>query len=135
MINLTQAIWLAGVIQLLIAGANIFIPQKLGYGENLRKVTPIFRQIFIVHAVYIVWVLLAFSAICLFFAGDLARGTGLSRFLSGWMALFWGVRIFIQRFYYTDDAKKLNRFADVGFTLAFVYLAAVLAFAALRPFL
>lgn len=130
MLTLVTAIRLAGAIQLLIAGANLLIPEKLGYGENLRKVTPIFRQIFIVHSVYIVWVILAFAALCFLFTNELAGGQGLGRFLSGWMALFWGVRVFVQRFYYAEEAKQLNRPADVGFTLAFLYLSITFAAAA-----
>jgi len=124
-------IWAAGVVQLIIAAANIVIPKKLSYGDNLKKVSPIFGQIFIVHSVYIVWVLLAFSALCFLYPQELTRGHGLGRFMSGWMAVFWGLRVFIQRFYYDDDAKKLNRPADFGFTLAFLYLAVVFASAAM----
>ncbi len=62
--TLTPWIYIAGIVQLIIAAANLFIPRKLNYGENLQKVTPIVRQIFIVHGVYIVWVLLAFALMC-----------------------------------------------------------------------
>ena len=125
-------IWAAGVVQLVIAAANIFIPEKLSYGDNLKKVSPIFRQVFVVHALYIVWVLLAFAALCFLYPHELTGGHGMGRFMSGWMALFWGVRVFIQRFYYDEDAKKLNRPADIGFTLAFLYLAVVFAVAAMQ---
>ncbi len=125
-------IWAAGVVQLVIAAANIFIPKKLSYGDNLIKVSPIFKQVFIIHAVYIVWVLLAFAAMCFLYPQELISGHGLGRFMSGWMALFWGIRVFIQRFYYDDAAKKLNRPADIGFTLAFAYLGVVFAIAAIQ---
>jgi hypothetical protein len=128
--SLVPWIWAAGIVQLVIAAANIFIPQKLGYRENIAKMSPIVQQVFIVHAVYIVYVLLAFAAMCFLYAQELASGQGLGRFMSGWMALFWGPRVFIQRFYYSEDAKKLNRAADIGFTLAFAYLAVVFAVAA-----
>jgi hypothetical protein len=135
MIDLTPWIWGAGAVQMVIAAANIFIPKKLSYAENLAKVTPIVRQVFIIHSVYIVWVLVVFALICLLYAAELASGTGLGRFMSAWMALFWGARVFIQRFYYDAAAKRLNRAADIGFTLAFAYLAIVFTLAAIggRP--
>ena len=128
--TLTPWIYAAGIVQLVIAAANFFIPRKLNYLENLQKVTPIVRQIFIIHCVYIVWVLLAFALICFLYPHELVSGHGLGRFLSGWMALFWGLRVFIQRFYYEESAKKLNRPADIGFTLAFAYLSVIFALAA-----
>lgn len=128
--SLIPWIYVAGIIQLIVAAANIFIPEKLSYGESLKKVTPIVRQVFIVHCVYIVWVLLAFALICFLYPAELVSGHGLGRLLSGWMALFWGARVFIQRFYYEESAKQLNRAADIGFTLAFAYLALIFALAA-----
>jgi len=122
-------IYVAGALQLIIAAANLFVPEKLGYGESLKKVSPIVRQIFIVHCAYIVWVLLAFALICFLYPVELAGGRGLGRLLSGWMALFWGVRVFIQRFYYEKSTKQLNRPADIGFTLAFAYLSIIFALA------
>jgi len=131
MTHLIPAIQFAGLVQVLIAFANIFIPKKLAYAENLKKLSPIVRQVFIVHSVYIVWVLLTFSTLCFLYPSELASGKGLARFMSSWMALFWGIRVFIQRFYYDDAAKKLNRPADIGFTLAFLFLAGVFATAAM----
>ncbi len=46
-------LWLAGFVQVAIASANLFIPKKLNYRENLSRVAPIIRQIFVVHSVYI----------------------------------------------------------------------------------
>jgi hypothetical protein len=131
--SLVPWIWVAGGVQLVIAAANIFIPEKLAYRENIAKLSPIVRQVFIVHAVYIVYVLLAFALLCFFYAEELAGGQGLGRFMSAWMALFWAPRIFIQRFYYVEEAKRLNRPADIGFTLAFAFLAVIFAIAAWGP--
>src|ERR1043165_779843 len=54
----------------------------------------------------------------------------LGRFLSGFIAVFWTLRVFIQRFYYDAELKRQNRFFDIGFTLAFLYLAVVFSVAA-----
>ena len=75
-------LWLAGLVQILIAAANIFLPRKLHYRENLGRVAPIIRQIFVVHSVYIVGVLLLFAALTLGFAPELASRHGLGRFLA-----------------------------------------------------
>jgi len=54
-------LWLAGLVQIAIAAANLFLPRELKYQENLERVAPIIRQIFVVHSVYIVGVLLLFA--------------------------------------------------------------------------
>ena len=79
-------LWIAGFVQLAIAFANLFLPAKLNYRENLSRVSPIIRQIFVVHSVYIVGVVLLFAAISFGFAGDLASGHGLGRFLASALA-------------------------------------------------
>ena len=65
---LTEILWTAALVQIAIAATNVFLPRKLRYRENLERVAPIIRQIFVVHSVYIVGVLLLFAAITLGFA-------------------------------------------------------------------
>src|SRR5215471_12689698 len=47
--SLLVLLWLAGLVQVAIASANLFLPAKLKYRENLSRVSPIIRQIFVVH--------------------------------------------------------------------------------------
>jgi hypothetical protein len=130
--RLVPYIWAAGIIQWVIAAANLFIPGKLGYGENLVKVSAIVRQIFIVHAVYVVGVLIGLGALSLWFAPELAAGQGLGRFLSLLIAVFWIPRIFVQLGYYDHRVKKQNRLAHYFFTSLFIYLGVVFTLAAWR---
>jgi hypothetical protein len=121
----------AGVLQLLIAAANIVLPGKLRYRENIAKLSPIVRQVFVVHAVYIALVLVFFGLLCLLFAGELAGGSALGRFLSGFLAVFWSLRVGIQLFYYDPQVKRENFGAHLAFTATFICLAVVFAVAAL----
>src|ERR1017187_1414567 len=130
--RLVPYIWTAGIVQWVIASANLFIPAKLGYGENLEKVSTIVRQIFIVHAVYVVGVLIGLGALSLWFAPELASGPGLGRFLSLLMAAFWLPRIVVQLGYYDNRVKKQHRVSHWFFTLLFIYLGVVFTLAAWR---
>ena len=130
--RLVPYIWAAGIIQWVIAAANLFIPGKLGYGENLVKVSAIVHQIFIVHAVYIVGVLIGLGALSVWFAPELASGQGLGRFLSLMMAAFWVPRIVVQLGYYDNRVKQQNRLAHYFFTLLFIYLGTIFTLAAWR---
>ncbi len=57
-----------GAILLLIAVSNIFLPGKLRHAENLTSVSTIVRQVFVVHSLYILLVVLGSSALCFLFA-------------------------------------------------------------------
>jgi hypothetical protein len=123
-------LWLAGFVQVAIAFANVFLPKKLQYRDNLSRVAPIIRQVFIVQSVYIVGVVLLFAAVTFGFAGELANGHGLGRFLAAAMALFWLCRAPVQLLYYDASLRRTNRAGDVAFTMAALFLAATYGAAA-----
>ena len=130
--SLPFAIQIAGMLQLLVSGANFILPRLLHYRENLAKMTPIMRQIFLVHAAYIVLVLLGNAALCLFFAHELCGTDPLGKYLSGFLALFWSSRVVVQLAYY-DRATKAHFFwGHVFFTSIFLYFALVFTAATLH---
>ena len=126
------AIWLAGGIQLFIVAMNLPLPKVLHYREELSKLSPIVRQIFIIHSAYIVLVVIGFSVLCFCFATELAGGSPLGTFLSGALAAFWGARLIIQLGYYDADTKRRHRLGHVLFTLLIGLLSVIFTVAALR---
>jgi hypothetical protein len=122
---------LAGVVQIILAIANFALPKKLAYRENLNRLAPILRQIFIVHSAYIVGVLLLFAGITLRFPEELASGQGLGRFIAASLALFWLSRVPVQLLYYDKSVRRTHRLGDVAYTVAIVCLAVTYAAAAL----
>ena len=130
MSTLLWFLWLAGLVQVAIASANVFLPKKLNYRDNLSRVAPIIRQVFVVHSVYIVGVVLLFATVTFGFAGELASGHGLGRFLATAMAIFWLSRAPVQLLYYDAALRRTNRAGDVAFTLAALFLTATYGAAA-----
>lgn len=128
---MTVALWTAGAVEVAIALANFVIARKLKYRENLARVAPMIRQIFVVHSGYIVGIVLLFAAITFQFAGELASGHGLGRFLAVAMAVFWLCRVPLQLFYYDPAVRRENRAGDAAMTLALLFLAGTYAAAAL----
>lgn len=124
-------IWAAGAVQLGILAANFVLPKKLNCGENLARVSPMIREMFIVHWAYIVGVLAMFTALSFGFAPELAGGSGLGRFLSGAMALFWLPRIPLQLFFYDAELRRRHRLGDVAMIVALVFLVGAYGAAAL----
>ena len=118
-------------MQLAIAVSNIWVPGILHYRENIAKLSPIVRQVFVVHSIYTVLVLLAFSVLCFFFAPQLTSGAPLGRFSSAFLAVFWLLRVGLQFGYYDRGVRAKYRLGDVAYTLAVCSLGIVFAVAAL----
>ncbi len=132
MLPLSAWIQVAGAVQLAIGLANLPLAGRLQYRKNLAGASPIVREVFYVHAGYIVLVVLGFAALSLLFPTELVSGRPLDRFLSTFLAVFWLLRVPIQLFYYPAEIRRQNRLADVIFTVAFVFLAVVFGLAATR---
>jgi len=128
---LITALWIAGFVQLAIALANFVLPRKLNYRENLARLAPMVRQIFIVHSGYIVGIVVLFAAITFGFAPELAGGRGLGRFLAASIAVFWACRLPLQVFYYDSELRRRNRASDVAITVALLFLVVTYGAAAL----
>jgi hypothetical protein len=124
-------LWVAGGVHLAIAVSNIWVPGILQYRENLAKVSPMVRQVFVVHTIYLVMVLLGFSALCFFFAPELTSHAPLCRFLSAFLAVFWLLRVVLQLAYYDKSVRAQYRLADVAYTLAVSCLGITFAVVAL----
>lgn len=132
MLPLSAWIQIAGAVQLAIGLANLPLASRLQYRKNLAGASEIVRQVFYVHAAYIVLVVLGFAALSLLFPTELVSGRPLGRFLSTFLAIFWLLRVPIQLFYYPDEIRRQNRLADVIFIVAFALLALIFGLAALR---
>ena len=130
---MTRAMWGAGVVQLCIIAANVPLPGRLRVRDRLAGVPRFVRQIFYVHWLYIVIVVGMFAALCFRFGRELAGATAMGRFLSGFMAAFWVLRIGLQIFYYDPEIRRQNRALDVLYLIALVVLVLVFAVAAFRP--
>ena len=127
--NLIFHLRVAGGLLALIAVSALFTPRILAYRENLAKVEPTVREIFYIHNLYVTLFVIAFALPCLFAPAEMST-TSLGRFFSGFLALAWGLRFFIQMFYHNRKIKRAWPVMNVVFSATFVYLGAVFGFAA-----
>ena len=121
----------AGVVQLAIVAANVVLPRKLSASEQLARLSPILRQVFIVHWVFIVLVVIIFAVLSVFFAPDLAGMSLLGTVLSVCLAAFWLLRVAIQVFVYDAEIRRQHPLGNFLMTAACAFLAAVFTLAAL----
>jgi len=126
-----ELIWGAGAVHVGIIAANVPLPRRLRVRERLAGVPRFVRQIFYVHWIYIVIVLGLFAALCFGFAPELAGASRLGRFLSGFIAGFWLLRIVLQISYYDREVRRENRGLDMLYVGALIVLVVVFGIAAL----
>jgi hypothetical protein len=127
--NLPLYLQAAGVLQLIVAAANFILPTILRYEENLSHVSRIIRQIFHVHALYIVIVLTGLGLACLCLPHELLGPGLLGRCLCGYLTFFWGLRVLIQFFYYDRATCADHPFGHFFFRTVFLTLTAIFALA------
>jgi hypothetical protein len=123
-------LWLAAAIQAAVVLVNFVLPGKLRVREGIAPLPRFLRQVFIVHWIYIVLTVALFSALCFLFPRDLAGASPLGRFLSGFLAFFWGLRIALQLLYYDAEVRRRNRFLDLGYLAGLFALVGILSAAA-----
>jgi len=129
--GLVACIWAAGALQLLVASANVFAVRMFRYRESIRTLPGHVAQVFVVQNVFIVLTVVAMAGLCFGFAGELAGGARLGRCLSGFLSVFWGIRLAFQLFVYDREMRRQHRLFDVLFLITFLYLVVVFAIAAL----
>ena len=123
-------LWLAGAIQAAVVLANFPLPARLRVREGIAPLPRFLRQVFIVHWIYIVLTVALFSVLCVLFPRELAGASPLGRFLSGFLAFFWGLRLVLQVFYYDAGVRRQNRFLDLCYLAGLCALVGILGAAA-----
>ena len=123
-------IWLAGAVLLLLAVSNVPILWMVPLRKELAGLSPIVRNICTIHHAYLVGVLAGMSVLCFLFAPELAGAGPLAMFLTGGMALFWGVRLLLQVLYYDPETRRRHREWDVLFSSAYTVLTMIFVAAA-----
>ena len=126
---------IAGVLQLLLATAHFAFARRLGWREELQRVSLLTRQIFWVHTGFLMLVLAGFGVVSLACAEELLAGTRLSRIVLGGLAVFWAVRWYCQFFIYRPELWRGDPFktrVHAGFGMLWTFLAGVYGTAFLR---
>ncbi len=121
-----------GVLLAALVVVHAFVPGRLGWREELPRLSLVNRQIFEVHTLFIVLVLALSSMLLLTGSGALLEPSPLSRALLFGFTLFWGLRALVQWVYYSPKIWRGNRFntaAHCVFSAVWVYMTATFAFA------
>jgi hypothetical protein len=132
--TLTNLIVLAGLGQLGILIASAMVPFHLRWHTELQALPRLHRQMHWVYGGYVVLSIVAFAALSILNAQELASGSALARGVCAYVAVFWGIRLVLQGVF--DIHAYLTRpwmragYAVLG--LLFASFTAIYGWAAVR---
>jgi hypothetical protein len=126
-LSLTHAVQLAGLGQLVLAAASTAFPRILGWHEELPKLRPLLRRFFWIYAAYILAFNVAFGLLSSLRPAWLLDASPLAAALSGFITLYWGVRLALQFAFDRRDIPEGARYrvAEAALVALFVFLSAV----------
>lgn len=94
--TLANLIFAAGIGQFCVLIAAALVPFRLNWSVELRSLSRLHRQMYWTYGGYIVLSIVAFAAISVMNAEELAGGSGLARGFCAYVAVFWGIRLSLQ---------------------------------------
>jgi hypothetical protein len=100
---------LGGLLLLALAAVHVTFPNRFHWADELARLSPLNRQMFLVHVSYIVFVVASMGILSLFFPHALLQKSILSRCVLVWLFLFWFSRLFVQWFVYDRRLWQGNR--------------------------
>jgi len=131
-IELSDLIFWSGFGQLSILVAAALVPFRLDWKKELASLPRLHWQMYWIYGAYIVLAIIAFSAISIGFSRELANGSGLSRAVCLYIAVFWGIRLALQAVldvkpyltvWWLHGGYHLLSVLFLGFTLIYGYAA------------
>lgn len=117
-----------GVLLAALAVLNLFVPSRFGWRAELSRVSLLNRQIFQAHSVFLVLILALSAALLLTSADALLEPSRLSRAILTGLAIFWGLRMMMQWFFYSPRIWRGNRMfttMHVVFSVTWIYMTGV----------
>jgi hypothetical protein len=125
---MTALLFVAGILHFALLTASFSVPAVLHWREELRKVEPLTRQLFLVHGAFIVLTIIAFGAISIALPEALMAGTQLGLAVASFIGVFWLCRLLVQLFYFHAEKHLTSWWLRLGYralTVLFVYFTVV----------
>jgi hypothetical protein len=122
---------IVGALQIVIAALHVTFPKRLGWKEELQRLSLLNRQIFVVHAIFVCVVLLLMGGLSLFAPDALLEPTRLGRFVLAGFTAFWALRLAFQWFVYDQRlwrGSAPNTLIHLVATALWVYFTVVYGF-------
>ncbi len=121
------ALWAAGIGHFCILAASFQVPHRLGWKEDLAKLTSFNRKLMWTYGAFTVLTIVAFGTLTLLLHNELLRGDRAALGLASFMGVFWTARVGVDTFYFSHKDWPQGGRLVIGhwlLTSLFVCLAA-----------
>lgn len=133
---LSQALYAAALGHLVVLIASFQAPARLGWRQDIPKLTPFNQKVFWVYASYVLLCIVSFAILTWRLHDSFLTGEPAARGLASFIAIFWTLRVLADLVYYDHRDWPQGNALLVGHALVtslFCSLAAVYWFAAFAP--
>lgn len=135
---MSLALWLAGAGHFCVLIASFQVPYRLGWKEDLAKLSSFNRKLMWVHGGFTVYTILSFGVLTLLLHDQMLRGQRAGLSLAAFIGLYWLLRVFVDFAYYEHSDWPKGRAFMVGHVLLillFIFLSATYLGVSLRHWL
>lgn len=119
------AIQLAGIGQIALALSSLAIPRLLKWDDELARLRPLTRSVFRTYSAYIFAVNLWFGMMSVAAADALVQRELLPLWITGFITIYWGVRLLGQFAWYDRSIagdRLIFRVGEIAYVTLFAYL-------------
>lgn len=123
----STVLWLAGIGHFFVLIASVQVPARLGWKEDLQKLTSFNRKLMWVHGGFAVLTIIAFGTLTLALHAEILRGDRAALGLALFIGVYWALRIAVDFIYYDHKDWPRGGIFIIGhilLTSLFAYLAA-----------
>jgi hypothetical protein len=96
----SAALWLAGIGHFCVLIASFQVPARLGWKEDLQKLTSFNRKLMWVHGGFAVLTIVAFGTLTVALHAEMLRGDRAALGLALFIGIYWALRIVVDFAYY-----------------------------------
>jgi hypothetical protein len=124
---LSVALWLVGIGHFCVLIASFQVPVRLGWKEDLQKLTSFNRKLMWVHGGFAVLTIIAFGTLTLVLHAEMLRGDRAALGLALFIGVYWALRIAVDFIYYDHTDWPRGGIFIIGhilLTSLFAFLAA-----------
>ncbi|MBY0359116.1 MAG: membrane bound O-acyl transferase family-domain-containing protein [Candidatus Obscuribacterales bacterium] len=100
---LSSALWVAAAGHFGTTAAGLQVPYRLNWKDELSRVSPFNRKIFLNYAAYVGLIILAFGGGSLWLHDEIMRGEKAALFLCGLISCFWALRLAVDYFWFGEE--------------------------------
>ncbi len=100
---------IVAVAQLALVVLNCFLPRIMHWKADIERMSPLVRDVFVIHAWFISITLTVWGVLTWRFAPEMVHApTELSRWLCGAIGIFWAIRCVLQWLHYSPSHWRGN---------------------------